>query len=76
MKKVRVFGNTSVTVSTIITVQDDATDEEIMEAAEKHFQGISSFCGNGGMDKLIGVNGEDDTISADEPVSFDDYTDC
>lgn len=36
------------------------------------FGGICSYCGNGGIDKLIGVDGEYDTIEADESVEFDD----
>lgn len=31
------------------------------------------MAGNGGVDQLIGVEGEDETISADEMPVFDDY---
>ena len=34
---------------------------------------LEAFVGNGGMDKLIGVEGEGETISADEAPVFDDY---
>lgn len=65
----------TVTVSTVIKVRDNTelTEKEIIARAKKKFGGISSFCGNGGDDKLIGVRGPDDTIAADEEVVFDDY---
>ncbi len=73
--KVRVFGHAEVVVSTVIEVEDNATPEEIFCAATKVFQGIDQFAGNGGDgDKLIGVNGADDTIMVDEEPIFDDYT--
>lgn len=74
MKKYRVFGHTTVTVSTVIKVPDDEelTEEEIYEQAAAEFSGIGAFAGNGGVDKLIGVHGGADTIAADEPVEFDD----
>ena len=45
----------------------------IYARAGKKFGGIMAFVGNGGMDKLIGVEGEGETISADEAPVFDDY---
>lgn len=75
MKRYRVFGNTNIVVTTIIEVTDDEelTAEEIYARAYDVFEGVTSFCGNGGTDKLIGVNGEEDTIDADNEVEFDDY---
>lgn len=74
MKKIRVFGHATVTVSTVIEVRDDTdlTEKEIFTRAKKKFGGIHSYLGNGGDDKLIGVEGSCDTIAADEPVVFDD----
>lgn len=75
MKKVRVFGRPEVVVSTVIEVEDDATPEEIFSAATAEFRGISQLVGNGGCgDKMIGVNGSDDTIMVDAEPTFDDYT--
>ena len=75
MKKVRVFGRPDVVVSTVVEVDDDATPDEIFGAASASFQGISQLVGNGGCgDKMIGVNGPDDTIMADTEPAFDDYT--
>ena len=30
-------------------------EDEAMELAEKHFSGLKGYCGNGGNDKLVGV---------------------
>lgn len=77
MKKYRVFGHTTVTVSTVIEVPDDEVDEldktDICERAADVFAGIGAFAGNGGFDKVIGVYGNHDSISADEEVEFDDF---
>lgn len=75
MKKYRVFGHTTVTVSTVIEIPDDEEldAEEIYERASDEFAGIGAFAGNGGCDKIIGVHGGADSISADEEVEFDDF---
>lgn len=74
MKKVRVFGHTTIIVSTIIEVPDDADEDQIYDKVAEKFAGISAFVGNGGTHKLIGVSGKNDTITVDEPVEFDDFT--
>lgn len=75
MKRYRVFGNTNVVVTTVIEVPDDEemTADDIYARAYDAFEGVTSFCGNGGTDKLIGVCGEEDTIDADSEIEFDDY---
>ena len=75
MKKIRVFGHTTVTVSTVITVRDgtELSEKEIRRRAKQKFGGIHAYLGNGGDDKLIGVEDENETIAADEAVVFDDY---
>lgn len=75
MKRIRVFGRATVTVSTIIEVGDDEnlSDKEIYDRASENFGGIMSFVGNGGTDKLIGVDEYEETISADEEPQFVDY---
>ena len=65
----RVYGHTTVTVSTLVEAN---SEEEAIEKANQEFGGIHSYCGNGGTDKLIGVDGEYDTIEADDSVEFDD----
>ena len=66
--KYTVFGHTEVTVSIQVEADDEA---EAMEKAMKKFKGIREYAGNGGVGKLIGVEGSTETISADAPVEFD-----
>lgn len=76
MKKIRVFGHATVTVSVLIEVEDneELTEEEIYDRARENFGGIMAFAGNGGTDKLIGVSDFEETISAGEEPEFDDFT--
>lgn len=75
MKHIRVLGHAEVTVSVLLKVGDSEalSEQEIYAKAGKEFNGIIAFVGNGGTDKLIGVEGEGETISADEAPVFDDY---
>ena len=68
MAKYTVLGNTQVTVS--IAVEANSEDGAYKKA-RKQFKDIQSYVGNGGTDKLIGVEGAC-TIAADEPVVWDD----
>ena len=72
--KYRVMGNVQVTISTVVESEEKLTEDEIYEKASREFGGISQLVGNGGCgDRMIGVNGPDDTIIADEQPAFDDY---
>ena len=74
MKKYRVFGTMNVVVTTIVVSKVDLSEEEIYAKAHKKFNGISNFAGNGGIDKLVGVNNVNDTIITDDnEVNFNDY---
>ena len=75
MREIRVFGHAQVTVSVVIRVRGDAelTEKEIFQRARRKFGGIHSYLGNGGDDKLIGVENRNETISADENPKFEDY---
>ncbi len=76
MKKYKVTGQLIVTVSTVVEVEDDEdlTEEEICERASNEFTGVQQLVGNGGCgDKMIGVDGKDDTIEAD---SWPEFNEC
>lgn len=63
------------TVEVVVTVTVEAENgEEAIEKAQKCFGGIQSYCGNGGIDKLIGVSGSNESIELDGNVEFDDWT--
>lgn len=64
-----VLGHTTVVVSIEV---EASSEKEAYEKARRFFGGVHEFAGNGGEDKLIGVNGANETICADDPVEFDD----
>lgn len=63
----RVIGNIQVSVG--ITV-DAENEEEAIQKAYEEFGGVNDYCGNGGTDKLIGVDGNTEWIEADGIVEF------
>jgi len=52
------------------TVDEDAVKSAAIDMAHDEFGGVHEFVGNGGLDKLIGVYGGDESISADGEVEF------
>ncbi len=67
--KHRVIGNIQVSVGIIVEAENE--DEAIQNAYEE-FGGVNGYCGNGGTDKLIGVDGDTEWIEADGIVEFND----
>lgn len=67
--KYRVYGHTTVTV--VVEVSADS-EEDAKEVALDQRSSLTSYCGNGGTDKLIGVDGDDESVSADEEIEYDD----
>lgn len=69
MKKYRVCGTTTVTVYKEVWANNE---EEACEKAYKELDTLTEYCGNGGIDKLIGVDGHDESVSADDFIHYDD----
>lgn len=69
MKKYRVCGATTVTVYQEVWANDE--DEAIDKAYDK-LSSLTAFCGNGGTDRLIGVYGDDSSVSADDCIEWND----
>ena len=69
MKKFRVMGTTVVTVYKEVWANDK---DEAMEKAENQLSSLTAYCGNGGCDKLVGVDDSDESVSADEFIEWDD----
>jgi hypothetical protein len=65
----RVFGHTVVTVTTVVTAKSES--EAYKKASEK-LPSLTAYGGNGGTDKLVGVEDENDTVAADENIVYDD----
>ena len=65
-----VFGHTQVTVAVAIKAY---SEKEAYEKAKKELSSLMTFAGNGGTDKLVGVNEPNQSISADEEIVYDDF---
>lgn len=72
-KEYDVHGTVPVVVH--ITVEAES-EEQAIEIAKKKFRGVHEYLGNGGCDKLIGVEGDHESITVDGNAEFDDCTEC
>lgn len=64
----RVYGYTTVTV--VVEVEADS-EQEAYEVALDQRNTLNAYVGNGGMDKLIGVDGDEESVSADDEIKYD-----
>lgn len=63
------------TVPAVVHISVEAENgDQAMEIAEKKFRGVKEYAGNGGIYKLIGVDGDNESITVDGNVEFDDWT--
>jgi len=69
MNKYRVYGHTTVTVAIDVVAN---SKKEAYEVALDERAALTAYVGNGGLDKLIGVDGEDESVSADCEIKYDD----
>ena len=69
MKKYRVYGTTTVSVVKEVWAN---SEEEAYEKAERQLDSLTEYCGNGGYDKLVGVDGYDERVSAGDVITYDD----
>lgn len=69
MKKYKVYGTTTVTVTKEVWALDE---DDAYKKADMELSNLTAFCGNGGDDKLIGVYEMDESISADDCIVYDD----
>ena len=68
-RKYRVKGRVSVDVT--IEVEADSA-EEALEVANDELCGLNQYVGNGGMDKLIGVDGDNESVDAPGEIEWTD----
>ena len=82
MKKYRVCGTTTVIVYKEVWANDE---EDAYEKARNRLDSLTEYCGNGGYDKLIGVDGDDESVAVYEDIYYDeiemlednpDYMEC
>ena len=69
MKKYRVYGTATVTVTKEVWANDE---DEALEKAYDALPYLIAYCGNGGGDKLIGVEGYDETVEAFDDIEYND----
>ena len=69
MKKYRVYGTTVIDVTTEVWAN---SEEEAYEKAENKLARLTEYCGNGGYDKLVGVDDVEDTVVANNDIEYDD----
>lgn len=64
-----VYGTTTVSVSVRVEADDE---DEARDAAVDLFNGLTSYVGNGGTDKLVGVSDEEVSISPEDGFEIAD----
>lgn len=69
MKKYRVYGTATVTVTKEVWANNE---DEALEKAYDALPYLIAYCGNGGGDKLIGVEGYDETVEAFDDIEYND----
>ena len=69
MKKYRVAGTTTVTVYKEVWANSES---EAYDKAYRELSCLTEYCGNGGCDKLIGVDGHDESVSVDGYIEYND----
>lgn len=69
MKKYRVIGTTTVTVYKEVWA---ANEDDALDKANNQLSGLTAYCGNFGYDKLVGVEGDDESVDADGYIEWND----
>lgn len=69
MKRYRVYGTTVVEVVKEVWA---SSEEEAYKKASNQLYSLTEYCGNGGYDKLVGVDGHDESVAANENIEYDD----
>ena len=70
MKKYKVHGTYTITITKEVWANDE---DEAIEKADVKFGGIKEYAGNGGWDKLIGVDNDDESVAADGEPEWGNY---
>jgi hypothetical protein len=67
MNKYKVYGHTTVTV--VVEVEAES-EGDAYEEAYNQLSELTAYFGNGGTDKIIGVDDYESSISADEGIDY------
>lgn len=69
MTKYRVYGTTTASVVKEVWAN---SEDEAYDKAYSQLDSLTVYCGNGGYDKMVGVDGDDESVSADDNITYDD----
>lgn len=69
MTKYRVYGTTTVSVVKEVWAN---SEDEAYDRAQNELDSLTEYCGNGGYDKLVGVDGEDERVACYDSICYDD----
>ena len=69
MKKYRVYGTTTVTVTKEVWA---SSEDEALEKAYGQLSCLTAYCGNGGYDKLIGVEEDNEAVETFDDIEYND----
>lgn len=69
MTKYRIYGTTTVSVVKEVWAN---SEDEAYDKAYAQLDCLTAYCGNGGCDQLIGVEGEGESVAADDDITYDD----
>ena len=69
MTKYRVYGTTVVTVCKEVWANNE---EEAFDKASNQLDSLTAYCGNFGYDKLVGVDGDGESVDADGYIEWND----
>ena len=69
MKKFRVMGITEVTVYKEVWAN---SEDEAIEKAENELPELTVYCGNGGYDKLVGVDEYEESVEINDEIKWND----
>lgn len=69
MKKYKVYGMVTVSVTKEVWAN---SEDEAFEKASEQLPCLTAYCGNGGGDKLVGVEGYGETVDVFEDIAYDD----
>ena len=69
MKKYKVYGVTTVSVTKEVWAN---SEEEAYDKAQNQLDSLTEYCGNGGYDKLIGVDEEGESVACYDSICYDD----
>ena len=69
MKLYKVYGTTTVSVVKEVWAN---SEDEAYDRAQNELESLTEYCGNGGYDKLIGVDGEGESVACYDSICYDD----